>query len=167
MFARIVTPFVLSFAVAAGALAAAERTAMAQTPAAAPSPPPKPAMTEQEKEKIPARQAAVRRQAIAVARQSRGHRLLPARLPARRRRAAGQRAHLAGDAAVAQPQLGPSQPGPFLERFAPLAAKATGWNGILVGDWRSRAAGRRRPTTPATRSASTSTSGSCRCPTTC
>ena len=40
-----------------------------------------------------------------------GDRLLPARLPARRRRIAGRRPELAGDAAVAQPQLGPSGTG--------------------------------------------------------
>jgi penicillin-insensitive murein endopeptidase len=32
----------------------------------------------------------------------------------------------------------------FLERFAPLAAEATGWKGILTGIWRSRAAVRFR-----------------------
>ena len=56
MFARIVTPIVLSLAVAAGTFGSAN----AQTPAAAapaPLPPEKPAMTEQEKEKkLPAKQ---------------------------------------------------------------------------------------------------------------
>ncbi|MGB6316151.1 MAG: penicillin-insensitive murein endopeptidase [Pseudolabrys sp.] len=28
----------------------------------------------------------------------------------------------------------------FLERFAPLAAEATGWKRILIGEWRSRGA---------------------------
>src|SRR5262249_57335884 len=54
MFARIVTPIVLSLVVAAGTLAVTERIAIAQTPATAapaPLPPQKPAMNEQEKEK--------------------------------------------------------------------------------------------------------------------
>ena len=48
-------------------------------------------------------------------------------------RAADHRADLAGDAAVAQPQLGASALVAFLERFGANAKKA-GWNGLLVGD---------------------------------
>ena len=55
----------------------------------------------------------------------------------------------------------------FLEKFAPLAAKATGWKGILVGDLAQPRGGPLPFGHIATRSASTSISGSCRCPTTC
>src|SRR5262245_54133133 len=53
MFARIATPFVLSVAIVAGALAASGRVALAQTSAAAttaPMPPAKPANADQSKE---------------------------------------------------------------------------------------------------------------------
>ena len=62
------------------------------------------------KDVVPAK-TSVRGQAAADLGQGHGDRLLPARLSARRRRAAGHRTDLAGDAPVAQPQLGPPQPG--------------------------------------------------------
>src|SRR5262245_60014387 len=55
-------------------------------------------------------------------------------MPGRRRRVAHQWPELAGDAAVAQSNWGHPTLIQFLEKFAPLAAKATGWKGILVGD---------------------------------
>ena len=66
---------------------------------------------------------------------------------------------LAGDAPVAQPQLGPPALVALVERLASEAKAKDGWNGLLVGDLPSRAAARCCPATPATRSASTPTSG--------
>jgi penicillin-insensitive murein endopeptidase len=128
--------FVLSFVVLAGAIGAAE-CAKAQAPAAAapaPLPPQKPAMTEQEKEKtLPAKQLFSGKQLPSI-----GKAVAIGYYP---------RGCLAG--AVEFPATGPTwqvmrmsrnrywgHPSliNFLEKFAPLAAKATGWNGILVGD---------------------------------
>jgi penicillin-insensitive murein endopeptidase len=134
MFARIVTPFVLSFAVAAGTLAAAERTAMAQTPAAAPLPSPKPAMTEQEKEKtLPAKQLFGAKQlpslgkAVAIGYYPRGCLAGGVELPVNG--PTWQVMRVSRNRNWGHPSLIQ-----FLERFAPLAAKSTGWKGVLVGD---------------------------------
>jgi penicillin-insensitive murein endopeptidase len=51
----------------------------------------------------------------------------------------------------------------FLERFAPMAAKATGWHGILIGDMAQPRGGPLPFGHKVIRSGSTSTSGSCRC----
>ena len=79
--------------------------------------------------------AAFRRKAIAVTRQGDGDRLLPARLSlpaASNCRSTGptwQVMRLSRNRNWGHPSLIN-----FLEKFAPLAAKATGWKGILVGD---------------------------------
>ena len=93
------------------------------------------------------------------------HRLLRQGLPRRRRGAADQRPDLAGDAAFAQPQLGPSEAGAI-----PGTAGRAGAEDRLArppgrATCRSRAAARCAPAMPATRSASTPTSGSRPCPT--
>ena len=63
------------------------------------------------------------------------HRRLFARLSCGRRRAAHQRSGLAGDALVAQPQLGPSQARSTWSRTLPSTAqKLDDWPGLLVGD---------------------------------
>ena len=62
-------------------------------------------------------------------------RLLCQRLPRRRRVAADQRPGLAGDAALAQPQLGHIRALlDYLERLASDARALDGWPGLLVGD---------------------------------
>ena len=71
----------------------------------------------------------------------RAHRLLRQGLPRRRHRAADQRPDLAGDAALAQPQLGTSEPGAI-----PRAAVPERHQGRLVRAPRRRhVAGARRP----------------------
>ena len=62
------------------------------------------------------------------------HRLLRQGLPRRRRRDADQRQDLAGDAAVAQPQLGPSGPRRLPRTARARRAPKVGWRGLLVGD---------------------------------
>ena len=56
------------------------------------------------------------------------------RLPRRRRRAADQRQDLAGDAAVAQPQLGPPQPDQVPRALRRQGAEDRLGHGLLVGD---------------------------------
>jgi penicillin-insensitive murein endopeptidase len=137
MFARIVTPFVLSFMAVAGILAAAERTAIAQTRAAAspsPLPPQKPPLTEQEKEKIlPAKQLFGGKQlpslgkAMAIGYYPRGCLAGGVEMPVNG--PTWQVMRLSRNRNWGHPSLIH-----FVEKFASLAAKATGWKGILVGD---------------------------------
>ena len=70
------------------------------------------------------------------------HRLLRQGLPRRRHGAADQRPDLAGDAAVAQPQLGPSRPVQFLEHLADEGAQDSAGAGCWSATCRSRAAAR-------------------------
>ena len=102
--------------------------------ASAPLPPAKPMSAEQKREQVtPAKQLFGEKKLPSLGKAD-GDRLLPARLPARRRRAAGQRSDLAGHAAVAQPQLGPSLAGQV-----PRALRA----GRRQGDRLARRPGRR------------------------
>ena len=133
MRARIVTPIVLSFAVVASALGVAN----AQTPASAataPLPPEKPAMTEQEKEKkLSAKQLFGEKQlpslgkAVAIGYYPRGCLAGAVEFPANGPN--WQVMRLSRNRYWGHPSLIK-----FLEKFAPAAAKATGWKGILVGD---------------------------------
>jgi penicillin-insensitive murein DD-endopeptidase len=133
MFARIVTPIALSLAVAAGNFGSAN----AQTPAAAepaPLPPSKPAMTEPEKEKkLPAKQLFGEKKlpslgkAVAIGYYPRGCLSGAVEFPANG--PTWQVMRLSRNRYWGHPSLIN-----FLEKFAPLAAKATGWNGVLVGD---------------------------------
>lgn len=116
-------------------LTAGGSAAIAQTPAkGTPLPSPKPAMTEQAREKsVPAKLLF-------------GAKLLPS---AGKSAAIGYYPRGCLSGAVELPASGPTwqvmRPSRnrnwghpslvrFIEKFAPLAAKATGWNGILVGD---------------------------------
>ena len=136
MFARIMTSLVLFFAVA-GSLAVAARTTAAQTPAtaaAAPLPPQKPAKTEEEKEKtLPAKQLFGEKQlpslgkAVAIGYYPRGCLAGGVELPVNG--PTWQVMRLSRNRNWGHPSLIH-----FLEKFAPLAAKATGWKGIMVGD---------------------------------
>jgi len=139
MFARIVTSSVLSLAVAASTLVAAERTTIAQTagvaaPSPLPLPPSKPAMTEQEKEKtLTAKQlfGAVQLPSIgrtvAIGHYHRGCLSAGVELPVNG--PTWQVMRLSRNRNWGHPSLIQ-----FVEKFAPAAAKATGWKGILVGD---------------------------------
>jgi penicillin-insensitive murein DD-endopeptidase len=137
MLTRIATLFVLSVAVLAGALAGAERVAIAQTPAAAAPPPlptPKPAMTEKANEQaLPAKQVFGSVQlpslgkAVAIGYYPRGCLAGAVEFPANG--STWQVMRLSRNRYWGHPSLIH-----FLEKFAPLAAKATGWKGILVGD---------------------------------
>lgn len=138
MFARkIVTLFALSVVIAAGIIAAAERPAIAQRAAnAAPSPlpPEKPAMTEQAREKsVPAKLLFGEKKlpslgkATAIGYYPRGCLAGGVELPVNG--PTWQVMRLSRNRNWGHPSLVH-----FLERFAPLAAKATGWHGILVGD---------------------------------
>ena len=139
MFARIGISLALSLATAAGTLAAAQRIAIAQTaavaaPAPLPLPPPKPAMTEQEKEKnLPAKQLFGSVQlpsigrAVAIGYYHRGCLGAGVELPVNG--PTWQVMRVSRNRNWGHPSLIH-----FLEKFAPAAAKATGWNGILVGD---------------------------------
>ena len=104
-------------------------------------PKPLPALANPDDPKTPAKELFGRKPSRAPLAGARD-RLLSARLPRRRRRAADQRQDLAGHAAVAQPQLGPSRP----DRV-PGAARGQGAEGSAgpassSATWRSRAAGR-------------------------
>jgi penicillin-insensitive murein endopeptidase len=150
MFARIVTLFVLSVAIVAGALAASGRASLAQTSATAataPLPPPKPADAEQSKEASQTEQKKLtQNEKTQSAKQLFGSVQLPSIGKAvsigyypRGCLAGGvefpvngstwQVMRLSRNRNWGHPNLIH-----FLEKFAPLAAKATGWNGILVGD---------------------------------
>jgi len=143
MFARIVTPFALSFVVVAGTLAAPD-IAIAQAPATAvpaplPSPKPaqpspKPAMTEQEKEKtLSAKQLFGEKQlpslgkAVAIGYYPRGCLAGGVEMPING--PTWQVMRLSRNRNWGHPSLIQ-----FVEKFATSAAKATGWKGILVGD---------------------------------
>src|SRR5262245_18185567 len=138
MFARIVISSVLSLTAAAGTLAA-QRNAIAQTaavaePAPLPLPLPKPAMTEQEKEKnLTARQlfGAVQLPSIgktvAIGHYHRG--CLAAGIEFPINGLNWQVMRVSRNRNWGHPSLIR-----FLEKFAPAAAKATGWKGILVVD---------------------------------
>jgi|SRR5262245_30478640 len=137
MFDRIVTPFVIACVASAGILAATDGIAIAQTPAAAassPLPPPKPPMTEQEKEKtLTAKQlfGAVQLpsigKAVSIGHYHRGCLAAGVEFPVNG--PTWQVMRLSRNRNWGHPSLIN-----FLEKFAPAAAKATGWNGILVGD---------------------------------
>jgi penicillin-insensitive murein endopeptidase len=137
MFARILAQFGLSFVIVAGVLAAAEGTAVAQRAAAAapaPLPSPKPPLTEGAKEKtVPAKLLFSAKQlpslgkSMAIGYYPRGCLAGAVELPANG--PTWQVMRLSRNRNWGHPSLVR-----FLERFAPLAAKATGWNGILVGD---------------------------------
>ncbi|HME29793.1 MAG TPA: penicillin-insensitive murein endopeptidase [Pseudolabrys sp.] len=137
MFARIVTPIVLSLVVAAGTLAVTERIAIAQTPATAapaPLPPQKPAMSEPEKEKtlsakelFGAAQLPSIGKAMAIGYYPRGCLAGGVELPINGPN--WQVMRLSRNRNWGHPSLIN-----FVEKFASLAAKATGWKGILVGD---------------------------------
>src|SRR5262249_2172333 len=138
MRARIVTPIVLFFAVAATALGAAN----AQTPAAAataPLPPEKPAMTEQEKEKkLPAKQLFGEKQLPSLGKAvSIGY--YPRGCLAGRRRISGKRVHVEGDALFAKSLRGAPEPDKFPGKICPRRGK---------GDGLERHSGRRPVATP-------------------
>src|SRR5262249_20972072 len=131
MLARIVTPIVLSFAVVVTAFG----PAIAQTPAGAGRlPPEKPAMTDQEKEKklsakqlFGAKQLPTIGKAVSIGYYPRGCLAGAVEFPANGPN--WQVMRLSRNRYWGHPSLIN-----FLEKFAPLAAKATGWKGILVGD---------------------------------
>jgi penicillin-insensitive murein endopeptidase len=139
MFARIVISSVLSLAAAAGTLAATQPSAIAQTaavaaPAPLPLPPPKPAMSEQEKEKtltakrlFGAVQLPSIGKAVAIGFYHRGCLAAGVEFPVNG--PTWQVMRLSRNRNWGHPSLIH-----FLEKFAPAAAKATGWKGILVGD---------------------------------
>ena len=79
-------------------------------------------------------QGAVRTRDEPRAARGAGDRQLRQGLRRRRDGAAGRRRDLAGDAPVAQPQLGPSEADRFLERLAKRVPEINGWPGLLVGD---------------------------------
>ena len=82
-----------------------------------------------------ARKRVVRRRRRPEPRQSaHRHRRLRSRLHRRRGAAAGRRAGLAGDAALAQPRLGPPEPRRLHRALGREGAKGDGWPGLLVGD---------------------------------
>ncbi len=136
MFARRTTFFAL-FVVALGAITAADDIAVAQTPAtAAPSalPKPNPATTEQAREKtLPAKELFGAKQlpslgkAVAIGYYPRGCLAGGVEFPVNG--STWQVMRLSRNRNWGHPSLIH-----FLEKFAPLASKATGWKGILVGD---------------------------------
>jgi penicillin-insensitive murein endopeptidase len=151
MFARIVAPFALSVVIVAGAFAASGHAALAQTPAAAataPLPPPKPDIAEQSKEQSQSEQQKEQAQkektrpakqlfgavqlpsigkAVSIGYYPRGCLAGGVEFPVNG--STWQVMRLSRNRNWGHPSLIH-----FLEKFAPLAAKATGWNGILAGD---------------------------------
>ena len=138
MFARkIVTTFALSALVAIGAVVMAERPAIAQKPANAmpsPLPPVKPAATELVREKtIPAKILFGEKKlpsvgkSMAIGYYPRGCLQGGVELPINGPN--WQVMRLSRNRNWGHPSLVQ-----FLEKFAPRAAKATGWKGVLVGD---------------------------------
>jgi penicillin-insensitive murein DD-endopeptidase len=133
MFARTAKILVLSLAL--GTFVGGGTITVAQTPAAtSPLPPAKPAMTEQEKEKtvaakllFGAKQLPSLGKSMAIGYYPRGCLAGGVELPASG--PTWQVMRLSRNRYWGHPSLIQ-----FLERFAPLAAKATGWNGIMVGD---------------------------------
>ena len=150
MFARIVTPFVLSVAIVAGALAASGGVTLAKTKAAAapaPLPPPKPASAGESKEQSQDEQKEQnQKEKTLSAKQLFGGVQLPSIGKAvsigyypRGCLAGGVEFPVGGENwQVMRLSRNRNWGHPslihFLEKFAPLATKATGWNGILVGD---------------------------------
>jgi penicillin-insensitive murein endopeptidase len=144
MFIRIATLFGLSLVFVAGTTAVAQRVNVAQTPAPpattvppavdvpAPMPPEKPAIAEK-KESLAAKLLFAAKQlptigkAMAIGYYPRGCLQGAVSLPITG--PTWQVMHLARNRFWGHPSLIH-----FLEKFAPLAAKATGWKGILVGD---------------------------------
>jgi penicillin-insensitive murein endopeptidase len=142
MSTRIAALSVLSAVVIAGALLAGEwpaapLTANAQTPAAAattPMPPEKPAISDKEKEKgvaakflFASKKLPSLGKAMAIGYYPRGCLQGGVELPVNGPN--WQVMRVSRNRNWGHPELVR-----FLERFAPLAAKATGWKGVLVGD---------------------------------
>ena len=116
--------------------------------------------------KLPAKKVFSGEKTPASSMKSRRHRLLRQGLPGGRQGAARRRARLAGDAPLAQPQLGPPRPGRAARAAGrPRPRQRTAGTGCWSATCPSRAAGRCRRAMPATRSGSTPTSGSPPCPT--
>ena len=130
MRVRIVTRFALSAALLVGMLAAAGQGSLAQTAAALP--PEKPS-TAAKKEPTPAKQLFAAEKlpslgkAVAIGYYPRG--CLAGGVPLPVTGPTWQVMRVSRNRYWGHPSLIK-----FLERFAPLAAKATGWKGILVGD---------------------------------
>jgi penicillin-insensitive murein endopeptidase len=138
MFKRIVTLFGLSFLFVAGSIAGAERMSFAQTPAPAAAAPVATAPTplpqaKPKKESIPAKLLFAAKQlpslgkAMAIGYYPRGCLQGGVALPTTG--PTWQVMRLSRNRNWGHPSLIH-----FLEKFAPAAAKATGWKGILVGD---------------------------------
>ena len=141
MFARIVTPFVLAVAIVAGALAVNGCVAQAQTSAPATTAPTPPANADQSKELSQAEKEKTLSakqlfgsvqlpsigKAVSIGFYPRGCLSGGVEFPVNG--ATWQVMRLSRNRNWGHPNLIR-----FLEKFAPLAAKATGWNGILVGD---------------------------------
>ena len=130
MFIRIAALLAVSFAFAAGAIAA-ERVRVAQ--ATPPLPPEKPAIAEDKKDAVPAKtlfgseKLPSLGKAMAIGYYPRG--CLQGGMPLPVTGSSWQVMRLSRNRNWGHPSLIH-----FLEKFAPLAAKATGWKGILVGD---------------------------------
>jgi len=146
MYTRIALLFGLSFLFVAGSVAAAERmsVAQAQTPARAtplaattpaPLPPDKPAIAETKDKKetaaakllFGAKQLPTLGKAMAIGYYPRG--CLQGGVPLATTGPTWQVMRLSRNRNWGHPSLIK-----YLEKFAPLAAKATGWKGIMVGD---------------------------------
>ena len=151
MLARIVAPLALFVLIVAGTFTASGHVALAQTPAAAataPLPPSKPTIAEQSKEQTQSEQQKEQAQTEKTrpAKQLFGGVQLPSIGKAvsigyypRGCLAGGVEFPVSGSTwQVMRLSRNRNWGHPsliyFLEKFAPLAAKATGWNGILVGD---------------------------------
>ncbi len=134
MFTRIVTPFVVPFVVIAGSLVGVEQVVAQAAASQTPLPPQKPAMTETQREKtLPAKQLFGEKQlpslgkAMAIGYYPRGCLAGGVEFPVNG--PTWEVMRLSRNRYWGHPSLIH-----FLEKFAPLAAKATGWKGILVGD---------------------------------
>ena len=133
MFKRIVALFVLSLLVVAGSIAVAGRASLAQTPASAAIAPTPLPQAKPKKESIPAKFLFAAKQlptlgkAMAIGYYPRGCLQGGVALPTTG--STWQVMRLSRNRNWGHPSLIH-----FLEKFAPAAAKATGWKGILVGD---------------------------------
>ncbi len=138
MFKRFVTLIGLSFLFVAGSIAVTERTSFAQTPAPAAAAPVATAPTplpqaKPKKESIPAKLLFAAKQlptlgkAMAIGYYPRG--CLQGGVPLPTTGPTWQVMRLSRNRNWGHPSLIH-----FLEKFAPAAAKATGWKGIMVGD---------------------------------
>ena len=131
MLTRLITLIGLSFAFVAGSPGIAQRITLAQ--AQTPMPPGKPTIAEPKKETIPAKTLFASKKlpslgkAMAIGYYPRGCLSGGMELPVTG--PTWQVMRLSRNRNWGHPNLVR-----FLERFAPLAAKATGWKGILVGD---------------------------------